>query len=82
MTRTRHTTHPLAVPVVARDVVGAVTGALPTALGRGGGGGLNPQRRQLPVHGAYHYTVYASYAVMRKDGSKLAKVFTPQCNYS
>ena len=35
MTRTRHATHPLAVPVVARDAVGAVAGALPTAP-RGG----------------------------------------------
>ena len=36
MTRTRHATHPLAaVPVVARVAVGAVAGALPTALGRG-----------------------------------------------
>ena len=75
MTRTRDTTHPLAVPVVARDAVGAVVGAQPTAPGRKGGS--NPRRQRLPVHGAYHYTVHASYTLMRKNGSKLARVFTP-----
>ena len=59
MTRMRHATHPPAVLVVARDVVGVVAGALPKAPGRGGGGS-NPRRRQLPVHGAYHYTIHAS----------------------
>ena len=75
MTRTGHATHPLAVPVVVRDAVGAVAGAQPTTPGRKGGS--NPRRRQLPLHGTYHYTVHASYTLMRKNGSKLARVFTP-----
>ena len=74
MTRTRHATHPLAVPVVAQDAVGAVAGAQPTPPGRKGGS--NPRRQRLPVHGAYHYTVHASYTLMRKNGSQLARVFT------
>ena len=74
MTRTRHATHPPAVPVVVQDAVGAVAGAQPAAPGRKGGS--NPRRRRLPVHGAYHYTVHASYTLMRENNSKLARVFT------
>ena len=74
----RHTTHPPVVPVVVRDAVGAVVGAQPTAPGRKGGS--NPRRRRLPVHGAWQYTVHASCTLMRKNGSKLARVFTQgQC---
>ena len=54
--------------------MGAVAGAQLTAPRRKGGS--NPRRRRLPVHGASHYTVHASYTVMRKNGSKLARVIT------
>ena len=75
MTRTRNTTHPLAVPVVARDAEGAVAGAPPIAPGWGGGGS-NPRQRRLPVYGAYHYTIHVSYAIKCKSVTELTRVFT------
>ena len=61
-TKMRHTTHPPTVPMVGRDAEGrGGLGAANGPLDGQGNQGSNPQRRRLPIHGAYYYTVHVSY---------------------
>ena len=55
-TRTRHATHPPAVPMVEGDAEGGGGGDLANGpLDGRTNRGSNPRRRRTPAHGTYHY---------------------------